>query len=392
MQKYLKHVLFIPALLALPFAANAQEDVTVGFAIALSGFVAPYDDGPLKGAQLAIADINAKGGLLGRKIVEASSDTASDPGQGGTAATDVITAGAELVMVTCDFDFGAPAALVATAQGKIAISSCAADAKFGVQGIGPLAYTMSTATNHQGAILAEYAFNHLGAKSVYILNDLQVEYNKSLCKNFQTRWTELAGAESVVGYDEFNAGTDTVIPAQVSRLKEAEANADVVMFCGAINGGSYVRQIRAGGVTLPMLAGESMDGDYWIEAVPDLSDFHNLTYGSIHGDDPDAKVNDFVSRFITLHGARPNTGHALTGYAVIEAWALAVERAGTFDAEAVRAEMDKFNAEALVVGPTTFTPDLHINNDRPMTILRITDGKPAAVGIFDAESTPPITF
>lgn len=392
MQPTLRHLFMLSTLATLPMAAQAQDGVTVGFAIALSGFIQPYDDGPLKGAQLAIADINGRGGLLGQKIGEVSSDTASDPGQGATAATDVLTAGADVLMVTCDFDFGAPAALVANAQNVIAFSSCAADAKFGVQGIGPNAYTMSTATNQQGAILAEFAWKELGAKSAYILNDLQVEYNKSLCRSFQTRWTELAGEAGVAGYDEFNAGTDTVIPAQVSRMKEAEAKADVVMFCGAINGGSYVRQIRAGGIALPILAGESLDGDYWIEAVPDLSDFYNLTYGSVYGDDPDPRVNEFVERFVKLHGARPVTGHALTGYAVIEAWALAVERAGTFDTDAVRAELDKFKAEPFVTGATSFSPDLHINNDRPMTIQRITNGKPAAIGIFDADQAPPITF
>ncbi|KAB2893321.1 MAG: ABC transporter substrate-binding protein, partial [Kofleriaceae bacterium] len=104
------------AVAAAPFAALAQDEVTVGFAIALSGFVAPYDDGPYKAAQLAIDDINAKGGLLGKKIVHVAADTASDPAQGATAATDVLSKGAELVMVTCDFDFGAPAALVAQSQ------------------------------------------------------------------------------------------------------------------------------------------------------------------------------------------------------------------------------------------------------------------------------------
>ncbi len=391
MSNAFKCALLATTMVASTVAAKA-EDVTVGFAIALSGFIQPYDDGPYKGAKLAIADINAKGGLLGRKIIEVSSDTASDPGQGATAATDVLSGGAQMVMVTCDFDFGAPAALVANAQNKIAFSSCAADAKFGVQGIGPNAFTMSTATNQQGAILAEYAFKVLGAKTAYILNDLQVEYNKSLCRSFQTRWTELAGAAGVAGYDEFNAGTDTVIPAQVSRMKAAEAGANVVMFCGAINGGSYVRQIRAAGINLPILAGESLDGDYWIEAVPDLSDFHHLTYGSIHGDDPDPKVNEFVARFKALHGARPVTGHALTGYGVIEGWAKAVERAGTFDTDAVRAELEKFKDEPLTVGKTTFTADLHINNDRPMVVLKITKGKPAAVGLFDAESAPPIKF
>ena len=384
-------ILLTSMIAATPVAAHA-EDVTAGFAIALSGFVAPYDDGPYKAAKLAIEDINAKGGLLGRRIVEAVADTASDPAQGATAATDVLSKGAELVMVTCDFDFGAPAALVAQSQNKIAFSSCAADAKFGVQGIGPNAYTMATATNHQGAILAEFAWNTLGKRSVYILNDLQVEYNKSLCANFEKRWRELAGGEGVAGYDEYNAGNDTVIAAQVSRMKDAEAKADVVMFCGAINGGSYVRQIRAAGVDLPMITGESMDGTYWLEAIPDLKDFYNLTYGSIHGDDPSAAINDFVARFTKSTGSAPVTGHALTGYGVIEAWALAVERAGSFEADAVRAKLDAFKDEALLVGKTTFSDTLHINNNRPMTIVKIDGGKVSSVGVFNAEKTPEITF
>ncbi|QDZ01311.1 ABC transporter substrate-binding protein [Nitratireductor mangrovi] len=384
---------FLTALVATtPLTAAAQEDVTVGFAIALSGFVAPYDDGPYKAAKLAIEDINAKGGLLGRKIIEVSADTASDPAQGATAATDVLSKNAELVMVTCDFDFGAPAALVAQSQNKIAFSSCAADAKFGVQGIGPNAYTMATATNHQGAILAEFAWNTLGKRNVYILNDLQVEYNKSLCSNFEKRWRELAGGEGVTGYDEYNAGNDTVIPAQVSRMKDAEAKSDVIMFCGAINGASYVRQIRAAGIDLPMITGESMDGTYWLEAVPDLSEFYNLSYGSIHGDDPSSRVNDFVAKFTKAYGEPPVTGHALTGYGVIEAWARAVESAGSFEADAVRAKLDAFAGEDLLVGKTFFTSDLHINNSRPMTIIKIDGGKAASLGVFDAEKTPEITF
>ena len=60
------------ALGALGLIDKAQADsdpVVIGAAIALSGFVQPYDDGPLKGAQLAIADINAKGGVMGHQPV-----------------------------------------------------------------------------------------------------------------------------------------------------------------------------------------------------------------------------------------------------------------------------------------------------------------------------------
>lgn len=373
-------------------AGNAQETVVVGFPVALSGFVAPYDDGPRKAALLAIDDINAKGGLLGKQITTVESDTKSDPGQGATAATDVLGQGAKMVMVTCDFDFGAPAAIVAQAQNIIAFSSCAADPKFGAQGIGNDAYTLSTANVAQGTLLAEWAFKQGGFKKPYLLKDTMVEYTKSLCDSFETRWTELAGADTIAGKDTFHGMNDTSIAGQITRLKASEAKPDVVMFCGAINGASAVRQIRAAGVELPLLAGESMDGAYWLESVPNLSDFYVLTYGSVFGNDPDATVNSFVDRFKAKFGSAPVTGHALTGYSVIEAWAAAVERAKTFDTDAVRTELDKLTKEPFLVGATTFTPDLHINVDRPMLVMKITNGKHEAVGRFAAEKPPVIKF
>jgi branched-chain amino acid transport system substrate-binding protein len=373
--------------------AFAQDDtVTVGFPVALSGFVAPYDDGPRKAALLAIDDINAKGGLLGKKIVTVESDTKSDPAQGATAATDVLSQGAKMIMVTCDFDFGAPAALVAESQNIIAFSSCAADPKFGVQGIGKNAYTMSTTTVSQGATIADWAFKQGGFKTVYLLKDTMVEYTKSLCDSFETRWTEIAGADSIVGRDTFHGMNDTSIAGQISALKASAKQPDFVMFCGAINGASAVRQIRAAGINLPLVASESMDGAYWLEAVPNLSDFYVAVYGSVFGNDPEASVNDFVTRFTAKHGGAPVTGHALTGYSVIEAWARAVERAGTFDTDEVRAELDKFSAEPLLIGKTSYSPELHINIDRPMLIMKITNGKHEPVGRFLTEKLPEVKF
>jgi branched-chain amino acid transport system substrate-binding protein len=374
-------------------AAFAEDEtVTIGFPVALSGFVAPYDDGPRKAALLAIDEINAKGGLLGKKIVTVESDTKSDPGQGATAATEVLSKGARMVMVTCDFDFGAPAALVAESQNVIAFSSCAADPKFGVQGIGKNAYTMSTTTISQGATIADWAFKQSGFKTVYLLKDTMVEYTKSLCDSFESRWTELAGADSIVGRDTFHGMNDTSIAGQISRLKAAAQQPDFVMFCGAINGASAVRQIRAAGIELPLVASESMDGAYWLEGVPNLSNFYVAVYGSVFGNDPDQAVNDFVKRFTEKFGAAPVTGHALTGYSVVEAWAKAVERAKSFETDAVRAELDKLSAEPLLIGKTTFTPELHINVDRPMLMMKIVNGKHEPVGRFVTEKLPEVKF
>ncbi len=387
--------LAMAGLLALGIAgfvgqSRAEDPIVIGAAIAMSGFVQPYDDGPLKGAQLAIADINAKGGVLGRQLTIVTADTKSDPAQGTNAAIEVLEQGAEMVMVTCDFDFGAAAALQASASGKVTFSSCAGDPKFGVQGIGPLAYTMSLGTPAQGATLAEWAYKEKGWRKAYVEMDSMVEYFKSLCANFKIRWAELGG--EIVGEDVYNFAEVKTFDGQVTRMK-ASSDADFVFLCAAtFDGPALIKQARAAGVETPILASESMDGAFWLEAVPNLSEFYLSVYGSMFGNDPDPAINDYVARYTAMHGVAPITAHSLTGYSLIEAWVIAAERAGSFDADAIRQELDKFDNEKLLIGPTTYTPDLHINLFRGLQMMEVQNGKHAPLMRYTAERVPPITF
>ena len=91
-------------------AAQAEDPVVIGAAIAQSGGVAPYDEGPAGGMEIAIDEINAKGGLLGHPLKVVYADTKSDIAYGATAAQQVIDEGAKMVVVTCDYDFGSAAA------------------------------------------------------------------------------------------------------------------------------------------------------------------------------------------------------------------------------------------------------------------------------------------
>ncbi len=387
--------LAMAGLLALGIAGfvgqpRAEDPIVIGAAIAMSGFVQPYDDGPLKGAQLAIADINAKGGVLGRQLTIITADTKSDPAQGTNAAIEVLEQGAEMVMVTCDFDFGAAAALQASASGKVTFSSCAGDPKFGVQGIGPLAYTMSLGTPAQGATLAEWAYKEKGWRKAYVEMDSMVEYFKSLCANFKIRWAELGG--EIVGEDVYNFAEVKTFDGQVTRMK-ASSDADFVFLCAAtFDGPALIKQARAAGVETPILASESMDGAFWLEAVPNLSEFYLSVYASMFGNDPDPAINDYVARYTAMHGVAPITAHSLTGYSLIEAWVIAAERAGSFDADAIRQELDKFDNEKLLIGPTTYTPDLHINLFRGLQMMEVQNGKHAPIMRYTAEKVPPITF
>lgn len=371
---------------ALPVAAVAETPIVIGVASGQTGLLSPWDVGGRRGAEIAVDDINAAGGVLGRPLELVVSDTKSDPSLGPTAAAEVLAEGAEIVIVACDYDFGSPAAITAVAQGKIAFSTCAADPKFGVQGVGPTAYTMSLATNGQGALLAEWAYNEKGWRTAYVMKDTAIEYTKSLCDNFSHRWQELAGEDAIVGSDTWNGINDTSIAGQVSRIKAEGEDADVIMWCGFTNNGSAMRQVRSAGISTPILASESMDGAHWLEAVPDLSDYYIAVYGSIHGNDPDSNVQAFMEKFEAKFGEPAPMGHVLTGYSVVEAYARAVEKAGTTDSAAVQAELDGFKDEPLLIGPTSFEPDLHINLHRPMLLMEMKNGEYHPIGRFSAES------
>jgi branched-chain amino acid transport system substrate-binding protein len=123
-----------------------------------------------------------------------------------------------------------------------------------------------------------------------------------------------------------------------------------------------------------------------------LSDFYLGVYGSMFGNDPNANINDYVARYTAMHGVAPITAHSLTGYSLIEAWAMAAERAGSFDADAIRMELDKFDNEDLLVGRTSFSPDLHINLFRGLQMMEVQNGMHAPITRYTAESVPPITY
>ncbi|WP_119274116.1 ABC transporter substrate-binding protein [Taklimakanibacter deserti] len=390
----MKHHLIRTGLAAAMLVAGlscawAEEPVVIGAAIAKSGAIAPYDEGPAKAMEIAIDELNAKGGLLGRQLKIIYSDTKSDIAYGSTAAQDVIDKGAQMVVVTCDYDYGSAAASVADGAGLITFSTCAGDPKFGPSGIGPNAFTMATGAPGQAVALAEWAYNVKGWRSAYILLDTSIAFDASFADFFERRWKELAGSEGLAGKDTFG-GEDPQIASQITRIKGLAKQPDFVVLSSFPPGGaSAMRQLRAAGVNQPLLLSESWDGDFWLEAVPNLNDAYLVTYGSVFGNDPRPQVAEFMTKFQTKFGARPVTSHALTGYSVIQGWTKAVEKAATLEADKVRDVLQTFVDEPLLAGPTTFTKDTHINMQRDLILLEVKDGKPGnVIDVIKAHEMP----
>ncbi|GAA1858752.1 ABC transporter substrate-binding protein [Microbacterium koreense] len=340
------------------------DPIVIGVASAQTGFFSGFDV-PVKNAiDMAVAEYNAEGGVLGRQLEVVVSDTKSDVELSASAAIEVLDQGADVVVTMCDYNLGAPAAQEAQAQGKIAFS-CAGSALFGPVGIGPLAYSVNESSTTQASIGAEFAYNS-GWTTAYMLGDTGEDFTSSWCSAFKETFETLGG--SIVGEDTFVQG-DTTVATQVSNLVSSGSDPGVVALCGyPPTGSTAVGQLRAAGVTAPIVTTSGFDGPGWMEAVPGVSDVYAVASASIYGDDPNPAVNELVAAYTEEYGA-PATSYLVYGYAIVQSIVEAMTQADSTEGEAMAAALDTFTDVETILGPSTYTAGCHVTIERPMQII-----------------------
>lgn len=352
--------------------AGSTEPIVIGAAIAESGGFELYDAGQTAGMKYAIDQINAAGGVNGRKFELVVADHKTDPAQVQTAAQEVLDKGADVVVTTVDYDFGAQAALAARRAQKVSISGAGAT-EFGLKGLGPLHFNVYQGTPTESISMARLAYAKQNLRRPYLLEDTSIQYSKSLCSEFQTAWDKVGGAGTIAGRDTFK-NSDPSIASQVSKVKASQA--DFVVLCSYPPGGaSAIRQLRTAGVALPIFGGSAFDGTFWTKAVPDLSNFFHPAMTSAAGDDPTKAVNDLLSA-VKFDGA---ASYVMFGYEVIETIKRGVEIAGSAEGPALAKAIETFKDEPLVTGPTTYSPTCHAPIARPLAMMQIQQGKASFV-------------
>lgn len=359
----------------------STEPIVIGAAVAQSGGFELYDNEVLNGLRYAMDQVNAADGIAGRQVELIVGDHRTDVAQVASVTQELIDEGADVILVTADYDFGAQAALVAAEAGLVSIGGAGAP-EFGREGLGPLHFNVYQGTQTEAAVMAEWGYNVQGWSNAFLLVDTSIEYSTSLCELFEQSWTALGG--SIAGEASF-LNSDPSIASQVSAIKSA-TDTDVVILCSYPPGGaSAVRQIRTEGVDLPIFGGAAYDGTFWLEAIPDLSDFYHPAMVGTALDDPNPAVNDFLEAVDPAGGAI----YSLFGYTIIETIKLGAERAGATDGAQLAAGIETFDEEPLLVGPTTYTPDCHIPVGRNMAIMSIQGGSPAFIEYVTPTEIPP---
>jgi branched-chain amino acid transport system substrate-binding protein len=355
----------------------AKAPLVIGIDTAKSGFQAGFDVPAVVAAQIAADEMNRSGGILGQKIKFISCDNKTDPAQTANCAVKLLSQGAHFLIESCDYDIGGPAARIAEKKGVVNFSLCAGSPKW--NSIGPHSYSMTFGSYTEAAVGAQWArTGKLHCKTGYILTDTVIDYSKVVGARYAQYFTALGG--KIVGQDTFKNG-DSSFAAQVSRVQSTSPRPDCVFIATFPPGGAtLLRELRAGGITQPVISDAGMDGDYWLSAVPRLSNFYISAFSDVFGDDPNPAINKLV-RNIKARGQKTITGTAVSGYAIMQTLKIVSQQAHSIESAAITPKLQHFN-QNLIIGRTIFTPTVRQSLGRPMRVMQVQNGKFSFVTLF----------
>jgi len=312
--------------------------ILIGGALCLTGIQAPLDEPSVRGAQLAVDELNKKGGVLGRKVEFVNLDGKSDPVTVGNVAVELVKMGAKAIIAPSDFDFGGPASREAQKAGIVGISPCASSPLYGSKTLGDKQFTMSMWNTTMGAATAEFAYTTKGWKVGYVVTDTFIDYTKSLSRYFIQHFEKLGG--TILFEDTYVQGAQD-FSAQLARLKAAKKPEFIFISSYMPDLAMMIRAIREAGVSLPIVGGDSYDDPGLFKALGEKygSDIYYDTHSFLAaGVTPD--MENFLKVYKAKYNAEPDAVWVVPGWDVVMIIAQAMQKAGTTDGAAVAKAME----------------------------------------------------
>jgi len=304
----------------------ALADIKIATAGPMTGQYASFGAQMKAGAEQAVADINAAGGVNGEMLVLSVGDDACDPKQAVAVANQMVSSG--VVFMAGHFCSGSsiPASKVYEEEGIIQISPASTNPKLTDEG-GPNVYRVCGRDDQQGMVAGAYLGDEAkSGKKIAILHD-KTAYGKGLADATMAFMVE-SGKKPTM-YEAFSAG-EKDYTALVSKMKQESID---VAYIGGYHteAGLIVRQMRDQGMKTQLVSGDAMvSAEYW-------SITGAAGEGTLFTFSPDPRLSPNAATQVKTFkdkGIDPE-GYVLYTYAAIQAWADAVKTAKSTDSEAV---------------------------------------------------------
>ena len=337
-------LVWAPLALALA-SGTALADVKVGVAGPMTGALAVYGQQLKNGAEQAVADINAKGGVNGEQLKLIVGDDQADPKQGVSVANKMAGDGAKMVAGHLNSGVSIAASDVYAENNIIEISPASTNPSYTERGLKNVFRTCGR-DDQQGVVAGEYLAKVFTGKKVAIVND-KTTYGRGLAE--ETRKAMNAKGLKDVLYESVNGG-EKDYGALVSKIKAAQA--DVVYFGGThADAGLIIRQMRDQGVKAALMGGDGINSsELGAIAGTDAIEGTLMTFS------PDPRKNPAAAEAVARFRAKqiePET-FTLYTYAAIEVWAAAAAEAKSTDAAKVSAVLRTGKPFQSVIGPIAY--------------------------------------
>ncbi len=347
-----------------------ENEIKIGINYELSGGVASYGQSSVDGIMMAIDEINAAGGVNGKKIVTVKYDNKSEPAEAITLANKLISQD-DVLAILGPATSGSFKSEISVAEKQrvpvISGSATADDVTVDKAGKKEYAFRICYTDSFQGTAMANYASSKLNAKKAVIVKDSSSDYAKGLAENFTKTFTAAGG--SIVGEEAYVA-KDKDFNAILTKIKGLDF--DVIYLPGYYEeAGLIIKQARALGIDKPILGADGFDS-------PDLTSLAGASaltkvyftnhYSSL---DKDPAVIKFIDDYKKKYNKEPNAFNAL-GYDLAKFLVDGISRSEKLDSESIKNALAATKDFAGVTG--SFSIDENHNPVKDIVVIGLENG------------------
>ncbi|MCC7535539.1 MAG: ABC transporter substrate-binding protein [Deltaproteobacteria bacterium] len=345
---------------------NQTGEIVIGHYASMTGDTAHFGQDTDKAVRLAVEEVNAQGGIKGRRVKLVTLDTRGDATEAANAVTRLIDVEHVSAII------GEVASTLSLAGGRVAqrrgipmVSPSSTNPA--VTAIGNNVFRVCFIDPFQGTVMAKFARENLRLTKVAIIKDVRSDYSIGLAENFRRAFTQRGG--QVVAEQSYSAG-DTDFSAQLTAIRDSGAEAIFVPgYYGEVGAIAVTKQRL--GINVPLLGGDGWD-------APDLFRIGGAALeGSFYSNHfaPDAasdRARRFISAFQRRFGSEP-TGLGALGYDAAMVLFEAMRRAQSVTPATIREGLTATRNFEGVTGRITINAQR--DADKSAVVLRIRGGR-----------------
>lgn len=359
--------IYIPSLIILLFGtyttfAQETEPVRVGVILDMTASTGEFGIRTNNGINLAVGEINARGGINGRKIQVFLKDTTGRPETAKQVAHNLITITKVHAIIGEVASTNSLAAAPEAQDAKIPMITPSSTNPM-VTAVGDYIFRACFIDPFQGELMARFAFNDLGSRRVAILWDIDSKYSSSLKESFVVKFKKLDGRILI---DQHYTSMDQDFRKELRKIRQLKP--DAIYLPGYYSQVAIIaKQARRMGMNMPILGGDGWDSpELWKLGESGLKNSYVTSHFSAYN--PSLEVKSFVKKYETKYSSPPDTFSAL-GYDTVYLLADAISRAGTTNGPELRNAIAKTKDFPSVTGKITINADR--NAMKPVVILKL---------------------